>query len=183
MIRRGYAQPFAIAAALALGLVAAACGGRSANNTIQGARGTSGTAEIVGQPITVSGCLQQRDGGDHYIVTNIHTTPVGTTGTVQSTQKARNELEREETRAAEHSYRLSGQDAALKNMIGHEIRVTGTIAELSDLESPATPALVPGEPGATGTAGTLGRAPEPIVPNDLTKIDVTSVDDVAVSCD
>jgi hypothetical protein len=71
----------------------------------------------------------------------------------------------------------------LKNMIGHEIRVTGTIAELSDLESPATPALVPGEPGATGTAGTLGRAPEPIVPNDLTKIDVTSVDDVAVSCD
>jgi hypothetical protein len=180
MIRRGYAQPFAIAGALALGLATASCGNRNGNSPEQGARGTSGVNERVGQSITVSGCLQQRAGG-HYILTNIHTTPAATSGKAQSAEKAREQIERDELSAAEHSYRLSGQEAALKNMLGHEISVTGTVVERSNLQQPAAGAIEPAEPGATGTAGTIGLE-RPITPDDLAKIQVNSVDDIALSC-
>src|SRR5262245_28202094 len=112
MICRRYAQPFLVAGSLALAFAGAACGSDSGNSSANRPIGTTGAADQrpADKPtpaaMTVTGCLQKTGGltTDYILTERINTSPVGTHGASAPSGK----VEAEEEKAAEHSYRLSG---------------------------------------------------------------------------
>jgi len=151
--------------------------------------------------VTVTGCLQKGDGGT-FIVTAINSprVSVGTSGSGASATA----VEREQVRAAEHAYRLDGSDdKTLDALVGHQVRVRGTIEERSDLptqaraegganqtrsDRPAADAARKSSAdeataGQHGTAATSGeRDPLKIDESDLAKINVAAIDRMADAC-
>jgi hypothetical protein len=167
-VRSPYAQPFVLAAALGLGIAVAACNRPAENNSSSSADrhdiGTTGNANA--SPITVTGYLQESTGigGDYILTEQIRTSPVGTSGG----GGASNKVAQEDTKSAERSYRLSGPSDDFKKLIGHQVRVSGTLVARSDLN-------------AAPNSGSNVNADE-IKERDLAKIDVTSADDVSNDC-
>jgi hypothetical protein len=134
------------------------------------ATGTSGrvTSERYASAgdLNVSGCLQKTAGiPSDYILTQTSSPAesVGTSGTLGT-------VEGRDLDAAARSYRLSagGQSNRLRNLVGHQVRVMGTIV-------------------SHGTIATDARAASPDNPPDLTESDlarlnVTTVEDIADVC-
>jgi hypothetical protein len=123
-----------------------------------------------GAPITVAGCLQKGD--DDYLLTQVNrpSSDVPKSGVSSGDQVAR-----EESRAATHTFRLNGQEDRLKQLIGRQIQVSGTTAEGSDVWEKVR--------DANEDAKDNGEPKVPAIKEgDLAKIDVTSVAQVADQC-
>lgn len=121
-----------------------------------------------GAPITLTGCLQRMKRGDTFILTRINTAnnvgAVGTSGAPPA--------ERQQERAAWHAYRVSGEEDNLKGLVGKQVRVVGTLEELSDLKK---------ERGAAGQQG--GRTPDTDIDADeLAEVKLTSISLVSDVC-
>lgn len=125
-------------------------------NAATSATGTSG-AEDQAKPIAVTGCLQ-KDGGD-YILTQINEPPKG------------EPVAEQDLKEAEHSYRLNAKNTSddnWKTLVGHEVRVSGTVAKTSDLDQ---------------KVGTSGSSDHPkIKEGDLAKVDVNDIQQVSANC-
>ena len=125
-----------------------------------------------GAPITLTGCLQRGDGLNNYILTEVNSpteSPVATSGTQSSGSAVR----REQMREAKHAYSLEGdRDDALRDLVGKQVRVTGTLAETSELRR-----VNPEKRDSTdkGDGLDLGAG-------DLAKVDVDGVVQVADAC-
>ena len=125
------------------------------------------------QPVTLTGCLMRGDGRNDFILTKADQ-PVGTSGASSEPGGSIPERTRE---AAERSYRLDGDNDQLNALVGHRVRVSGTIKDRGALAaSPDTSASSP-----RGTSGEAGKN-KGISESDLAKVDVNSVDSVADSC-
>jgi hypothetical protein len=121
-----------------------------------------------GAPITVTGCLQRGSGMNNFILTQVNEpseSPVATTGKDASGAA----VQREQMREAKHAYQLDGDDKdALRDMVGKQIRVTGTLKEVSELHK---------EAAETKTGDRLD-----IDAGDLAKVNVQGVVQVAEAC-
>jgi hypothetical protein len=126
---------------------------------------TTGSAESPAgtsaerSPRTLTGCLQQGDGNDDFILTQVNEQPgpVATTGENESTA-----VQDRQQEAAASSYRLSGGPDNLRDLVGHQVRVTGTIADRGDVQE-------------------RDRDDE-INQGDLARLDVTAAESVAAAC-
>ena len=123
-----------------------------------------------GAPITVTGCLQRGSGLNNYILTQVNSpseTPVATTGKDASGAA----VQREQMREAKHSYALDGDEKdVMRDMVGKQVRVVGTIKETSELHKEAAKTSSDGERRLDIDAG------------DLTKIAVQGIVQLAEEC-
>ena len=123
-----------------------------------------------GAPITLTGCLQRGSGMNNFILTQVNSpaeSPVATSG------KAGDAVQREQMREAKHAYALEGDDDdALRTMVGKQVRVTGMIAETSELRREISKPR-----DTTDRRGTLD-----IDAGDLAKVDVQGIVQVADVC-
>jgi hypothetical protein len=123
-----------------------------------------------GAPITLTGCLQRGSGMNNFILTQVNSpaeSPVATSG------KADNAVQREQMRGAKHAYALEGDDDdALRNMVGKQVRVTGTIEETSELRREVS----------KPRDSTDKRDPLDIDSGDLAKVEVRGIVQVADVC-
>jgi hypothetical protein len=148
-----------------------------------GAAGTAGTAGTAADArdteknatTTLTGCLQEKKGmtGD-YILTQVNlgssgSAPVGTTGSTSSGSA----IEQKQMSAAKKSYRLSGETDQLKNLVGHEVRVSGTVTDEGDIAK---------NPPSEKSPSASGKTARDIDQSDLPKVDVASVSNVSDSC-
>jgi hypothetical protein len=127
-----------------------------------------------GAPITVTGCLQRGSGLNNFILTQVNTpadSPVATSGKGDASGQA---VQREQMREAKHAYELEGEDNdALRNLVGKQVRVTGTIEESSNLHREAA------ERNRTSTDKRDGLD---IDTGDLAKVQVQGIVQVADAC-
>src|SRR5581483_7536761 len=127
-----HARLFLAACASAALLSGVACTTNSpANDTDQAkaadrsnakATATSGDRDTQ-QPIAVNGCLQKGDGND-YILTAINEPPKG------------EPVAEQDAKEAEHAYRLHAKNTSdddWDKMVGHQVRVSGTLARRGDV--------------------------------------------------
>jgi len=185
---------------LAIALSGAACSDRGSHETAGSAPGQQTSAAARDKvaanndqaPVTLTGCLQKGDGRS-FILTEINRprASVGTSGS-DSTGAA---VEREQLRAAAHAYRLnSDDDKNLESLVGHQVRVSGTVAERADLPAKAgtdtarsdraandrtTDKRASGDRNAAAS-GSNDRAK--IDEGDLASIKVATIDSVADAC-
>jgi hypothetical protein len=129
------------------------------------------------QPITLTGCLMRGDGRNDFILTKANQ-PVGTSGEQSA---AGSSIEQRQLEAAERSYRLKGDDEQFQNLVGHRVRVSGTLADKSDL-SASSPSSDKSGSNVRGTSGEAQKNHE-ISESDLAKVDVKSIESVSDSCD
>jgi hypothetical protein len=138
-----------------------------------GAAGTAASApaattEASKPSVVLTGCLQEEKGvlGD-YILTQAK--PVMSPGEATGTSGAADEktgtgepkgIEQRQLAQAERSYRLSGESDQLKENVGHQIRVRGTLANRGD----------------------VAKSDNDVSQSDLAKVDVASVELIASSC-
>jgi len=83
------------------------------------------------QPVTYEGCIQKGGGllANEYLLTMM-SEPAGAAATTGSLTKTGSSVEREQMRAAALTYRLHPvNDVKLDDMVGKQVRVTGTISE------------------------------------------------------
>jgi hypothetical protein len=145
-----------------------------------GAAGTAGTAadarDSEKNATTLTGCVQETKGiTGNYILTQASaapsgSAPVGTSGSTSSGSA----IEQKQMSAAKKSYRLSGETDQLKDLVGHEVRVNGTVTDQGDIAATTPPADK--KPSASA------RKSGDINESDLPKIDVASVTNVSDSC-
>jgi hypothetical protein len=148
------------------------------------AKDTGGAAKSDQSPVTLTGCLQKGDGRT-FILTEINSpqTSVGTSGSTASGAA----VEREQMRAASHAYRLTGDDNSLDSLVGHQVRVRGTMVERADLPTQTGSAKAGAESARTDTArpdaaGRTSHQPPKIDEDDLAKVAVASIDSIADAC-
>jgi hypothetical protein len=168
-----------------------ACNGDSRRSDSARAAGqsTSDRSAAAGdrgtRPINLTGCLQQGSSRS-FILTRVNEPAqkgVGTSGSGEA-------VEREQLREAANSYRIRPQDQIdLKDMVGKQVRVSGTLAEASDLPKPGTASAGQAErnESTSGTPGTRDRADrnrssEQVDQDDLAEINATSVSVVSPNC-
>jgi hypothetical protein len=174
---------------VAAAVAAFACGGNGGANQYAGgdatksgqpAAGAAGTAGAAGNtaandahasPISLSGCLQKGDGRSDYILTEVNTTrtTVGTSGSTRA-ESGRDVVGQEQMRAALHAYRLDGDRDRLEPLVGKQVRVSGTVAEKSDLN----------DHDASGKMKEKDRTK--IDEGDLAKVDVSTIESTGASC-
>ena len=105
--------------------VAAACD-NSANNQRSSSSPAAAPADKNASdnpPVTLTGCLMRGDGRTDFILTKANQ-PVGTSG--ESTEAG--SIEHRTLEAAERSYRLDGDNDQFNSLVGHRVRVSGTIS-------------------------------------------------------
>src|SRR5205807_2690620 len=92
--------------------------------------GNANAASTANQPLTVEGCLQRGGGtfSNGFLLTMLNEPPgVGTSGNLTRTGSP---VEREQMREAARTYRLDPKgDLKLSDMVGRQVRVTGTMTE------------------------------------------------------
>ena len=161
-----WTRSFIAGCGLAVALTGAAC---NRHNAAEVDRDTAKASGHEGAPITVSGCLQRGSGMNNYILTQVNSpseTPVATAGKDASGAA----VQREQMREAKHSYALNNSDKdVMRDMVGKQVRVNGTIDEPSDLHKEATENKDRGK-GLDIDAG------------DLTKIKVQGIVQIAEEC-
>jgi hypothetical protein len=171
-----WSKAFIAGCGLAVGISATACNRDDAaevdRDTDRLAADTSRQPGHEGAPITLTGCLQRGSGLNNYILTQVNApseTPVATTGKEASGAA----VQREQMREAKHAYQLDGDDKdAMRDMVGKQVRVTGTIEETSELRR---------EANETRTAGDRRQGLD-IDTGDLAKVDVQGIVQVADVC-
>lgn len=154
--------------AAALAIVAGACntGEREPMNQETGAESPAATApagESANQerPVTVTGCLQQGDGTDFILTQAMEESgPVATSG-----QTDTGAVQQQQRQAASRSYRLSGGPENLRDMVGQQVRISGTMEDPGNLQQEGQ------QPREGG-----------IDPDDLAEVEVTSAESVARTC-
>ena len=156
---------------LAMALGAVACGGGARGDHDDNSTAASPGKSGEGKPVTLAGCLQKGDGSD-YILTqaSMPSDSVGTSGTSSGSASDPNKpssVGEEQLGAAARSYRLSGADDQMRDLVGHQVRVQGKIADTSDLSH--------------DKAGTADK-PADIDEGDLAKVEVATVESTAASC-
>lgn len=133
-----------------------------------------------GAPITLTGCVQKGSGLNNYVLTQVSSPaegPVATTGNTpgsntpsgnppSSYAPSGGSVQSEQMRAAQHAYQLSGHHEDLRDLVGKQVRITGTIAENSDLNK---------------IEGDQNRKLD-IDTNDLAKVDVQTVEKISDAC-
>jgi hypothetical protein len=123
-----------------------------------------------GAAITVTGCLQRGSGLNNYILTQVNSpseTPVATAGKDASDAA----VQREQMREAKHSYALdNGDKDVMRDMVGKQVRVNGTLSETSELHKEAAKTNTDSDRRLDIDAG------------DLAKIDVRGIVQVAEEC-
>jgi hypothetical protein len=133
--------------------------------------------------MSVTGCLQK--GPTEFIVTEINSPagpPVGTSGS-----RSRNgQVARDHIREAAHAYTLGGDHGLLSPLLGRQVRIVGTLAEDGKLHAPGarveTPRWRSGADPAIGTTGVTASERETLNEEDLMKLEVVSIEQVASSC-
>jgi hypothetical protein len=144
------------ACAVLMALAAFGCG----DNRDAGTDRDAALGEVKdGAPITVAGCLQKGD--DDFILTEANT-PAGSVGTTGTAGEA-NEVEGEQRKAASRSYRLSGNDDRLGDLVGHQVRISGKVADEGDVAN-------------------NDRDRGEIKEGDLAQLEVSSVESIANTC-
>jgi len=166
-------RPFMLAGACAVAVALAACD-NSANRSNSSSTSTPAAERNASnnEAITLTGCLARGDGHNDYVLTKANQ-PVGTSG--ESTQAG--SIPEKTRAAAERSYRLNGDNDQLDGLVGHRIRVSGTIADRGDLNASSDK----NDSQPRGTSGEASKNQE-ISESDLAKVDVKSVESVADSC-
>jgi len=125
--------------------------------------GTSGTSSATDEqrPIALTGCLQKADGSD-YILTQINEPPKG------------EPVAQQDLKEAEHAYRLNAKsttDDDWDKMVGHQVRVSGTLAKAADIDQ------------KVGTSGSNDAKDRPkIHEGDLAQVDVADIQMTAGVC-
>ena len=179
-------KAFVTGCAVAVALSAGACNRDESADVDRDTDRLAATADTAdrrqagheGAPITLTGCLQRGSGLNNYILTQVNSpsdSPVATSG--QSA--AGGAVQREQMREAKHAYALDGDVDNARDLVGKQVRVTGTLAETSDLRR--------------GNSGTDTAAPRAntsddrregldIDTGDLAKIDVQTMTQVAENC-
>jgi hypothetical protein len=170
---------------VAIALSAFACSGSSTENKFpngdatKAGEPTAGAAGTVGSttaneksPMTITGCLQKGDGRRDYILTEVNTTrtKVGTTGSTPEVGSSADVVGKEQMRAAAHAYDLNGDRDTLEPLVGKQVRVSGTLAKSSELN----------DHDRAGKVDAKDRTK--IDEDDLAKVDVTSIVQVADNC-
>jgi hypothetical protein len=173
-----------VAGGLALALGAAACADSTTDDmtadrdpvsdaATNRAPDATAPAGQEGATITLTGCLQKQDAlMDRFILTQVNapSTPVGTSGNNASA------AERDQLRAAKHSYELEVDDNDdFDKLVGKQVRVTGKLQELSDLNRGTTGTTADAKPRANDDRRDIDA-------NDLAKVDVETVVQVADAC-
>jgi hypothetical protein len=118
--------------------------------------------------VTVTGCLQQGDGSDFILTeaTDLPDQPIATSG-----DQPGGTVQQEQRQAAANSYRLSGGPDNLREMVGHRVRITGTIAERGNVQERQGERPREGEPREAD-----------IDQGDLAEIEVASAQSVGETC-
>ena len=173
-MNRKLGRPFLVACGCTAALAAAACGNSNttANRETPSAAATPAeNASSDNQAVTLTGCLMRGDGRNDFIMTKANE-PVGTSGAANGPGRPGSKT----LEAASRSYRLNGDNDELEKLVGHQIRVNGTVADKGDLKA--------ADKGSEerGTSGTVGKNRE-ISQSDLAKVDVKSVESIADSCE
>jgi len=162
-------RPFIVAWACTAALGVAACD-NTANRQTSSTASAPPAASNDNQPLTLTGCLMRGDGHNDFILTKANQpAPVGTSGAAGEAGT----VERKQLESASRSYRLSGESDELDKLVGHQIRVSGTLADKGDLNAPDK---------TSGTSGGVNKDRE-ISASDLAKVDVKSVESIADSCE
>ena len=117
---------FMAAFACTAALAAAGCD-NTANRDRSSATAGDATAG-TNQPVSLTGCLARGEGSNDFILTKANQ-PVATSGTAAGAGS----VEHKTMEAAARSYRLDGNNDELDKLVGHEIRVSGTLADKGDL--------------------------------------------------
>jgi hypothetical protein len=145
-------------------IVSVACGADNANKAEPNATATTGsgayTSAAVSGPTSLTGCLQKDSGllGDYILTqTNAPAETVGTSGA--------GTVERRQLDAAARSYRLSGESSKLRDLVGHQIRVTGSMTDQASLAGDKS-----------------SERPAEVKDSNLAKFEVASVESVAEAC-
>jgi hypothetical protein len=165
MRNRSYLSTFACAVAL----TAMACGGGDRAADDRDTVGTAGQEEK--KSVTLSGCLQRGDGNE-FMLSQASEAPqaVGTSGT--SGEGTRGSVEGKQTAEASRTYRLSGDNDELGDLVGHQVRISGTVEDRGNVAADSGKA-------ADRDADTDRRD---IDEDDLAEIDVASVESIAKTC-
>jgi hypothetical protein len=165
MNTRRLASTWVSAGAFAAALSVAACGGgreaeRDDNPGGSDAPAASTSGERKeGSPVTLTGCLQKGDGRNDLILTQVNEQPgpVATSGERES-----GAVQEKQRAAAARSYQLSGGPETLRDLVGHQVRITGTLAEEGEVAS--------------------GNSDREVSQDDLAEIEVRSAESVAETC-
>jgi hypothetical protein len=176
MSSRLWSNAFIAGCGLAVAMSSAACNRDETaevdRDTDRLAADTSRQPGHEGAPITLTGCLQRGSGLNNYILTQVNApseTPVATSGKESSGTA----VQREQMRGAKHAFQLEGDDGdAMRNLVGKQVRVTGTIAETSELRREVPESRTSGE----------RREGLDINSGDLAKVDVQGIVQVADVC-
>jgi hypothetical protein len=160
---------FMAACACAAAVAAAGCDNSANRNTSSTTPPAGDVSASKDQPVAITGCLMRGDGRNDFILTKANE-PVGTSGAPAEAGT----VERKKMEAAARSYRLDGENDQLEKLVGHQIRVSGTLEDTGDLNK--------AEKSERGTSGEAGKDRE-IKESDLAKIDVKSVESIADTCD
>jgi hypothetical protein len=175
MSSRIWSKAFVAGCGLAVAISGAAC---NRDQAAEVDRDTDRLATDIGKqyghegaPITVTGCLQRGSGLNNFILTQVNSpsdTPVATSGGGSSGAA----VQREQLREAKHAYTLDGDKDAMRDLVGKEVRVTGTIAESSELRRGTSENRSAGD----------RREGLDIDAGDLAKVDVQGIVRVADAC-
>ena len=169
-----WTRSFITGCGLAVALTGAACNRHDAaeidRDNDRLAADTATDRGHEGAPITITGCLQRASGLNNYILTQVNSpseTPVATAGKDASGAA----VQREQMREAKHAYALDdGDNDVMREMVGKQVRVNGTIKETSELHKEAAKTSTDGDRRLDIDAG------------DLAKIDVQGIVQVAEEC-
>lgn len=179
---------FVAGCAFAIAMGGAACNGNNrADNRTNPNTAATPAADRADQkaqptPISLSGCLQKGPGMSEYILTQVNREngPVATSGSAASDR-----VERAEINAAEHSYRLEGDKDQLKDLVGKQVRVSGTVVERSDLDKKVADARDHNDKAAAtsgSNANDNDRDRVKVDDDDLAKVSVSSIDKISDAC-
>jgi hypothetical protein len=162
-----------------------AAAGADRTGTPGSATGTTGTAAANGTAsdennarpgVTLTGCLQKGDGRSDYILTQVNEPRAGvgtggsTTGSGSTASGDRDLVAQQQMRAAEHAYRLSGDNDTLEPLVGKQVKVNGTMERRSELN----------EHNDNGSLKDRDRTK--IDEKDLASVHVASINSIADSC-
>ena len=131
----------------------------------------------AGPAVTLTGCLQKQDKLiDRFVLAEANNadTPSRPAGSGAS-------VEREQMKAAMHSYSLRGAEKDLDLLVGKQVKITGIVEETSKLAD-SQPTHDQSADRDRATVGTTGNDRTELDESDLARVTVQSVQKVSDVC-